>query len=241
MATATLRPFFSYYGGKWRAAPHYPAPRHPTLIEPFAGSAGYALRYPDRDVRLFDVDPIICGVWDYIIKASASEVLSLPLDFDCVDDLAVPQEARWLIGFWINKGTARPLARPSKWMRDGLQPSQFWGEQIRARVATQAVHIRHWRVTNASYEQAGDAEATWFIDPPYQARCGRQYTHNRVDFPGLGVWCRSRRGQVIVCEESTADWLPFRPLGVFKATEGAKRKKVTHEAIWTGDAEALAA
>jgi hypothetical protein len=32
-----LRPFWRYYGGKWRAAPRYPAPRYDTIIEPFAG------------------------------------------------------------------------------------------------------------------------------------------------------------------------------------------------------------
>jgi len=42
-----LRPFWRYYGGKWRAAPSYPSPRCETIIEPFAGAAGYSLRYPD--------------------------------------------------------------------------------------------------------------------------------------------------------------------------------------------------
>ena len=40
-----LRPFFCYYGGKWRAAPKYPPPEHDTIVEPFAGAAGYATRY----------------------------------------------------------------------------------------------------------------------------------------------------------------------------------------------------
>jgi len=33
-----LKPFWQYYGGKWRAAPHYPKPRHDTIVEPFAGA-----------------------------------------------------------------------------------------------------------------------------------------------------------------------------------------------------------
>ena len=34
----TLRPFFSYYGGKWRSAvKHYPAPEFDQIVEPFAG------------------------------------------------------------------------------------------------------------------------------------------------------------------------------------------------------------
>ena len=39
-AVAGLRPFFGYYGGKWRdAVKHYPEPAFETIIEPFAGSA----------------------------------------------------------------------------------------------------------------------------------------------------------------------------------------------------------
>ena len=52
-----LKIFFSYFGGKWRAAPHYPAPTEPHIIEPFAGAAGYAMRYPERKVTLIDADP----------------------------------------------------------------------------------------------------------------------------------------------------------------------------------------
>lgn len=51
--TRAMRPFFGYYGGKWRdAVKNYPAPEHAVIVEPFAGSAGYALRYPDRKVVL---------------------------------------------------------------------------------------------------------------------------------------------------------------------------------------------
>lgn len=53
-APVRLRPFFSYFGGKWRDTPRLPAPKHPTIIEPFAGSAGYALRHYTRDV-------VLCG------------------------------------------------------------------------------------------------------------------------------------------------------------------------------------
>jgi site-specific DNA-adenine methylase len=44
-----LRPFFPYYGSKWRAARAYPPPLHRQIVEPFAGSAGYALRYRSRE------------------------------------------------------------------------------------------------------------------------------------------------------------------------------------------------
>ncbi len=34
-----MMPFFTYFGGKWRGAKHYPEPKHSHIIEPFAGSA----------------------------------------------------------------------------------------------------------------------------------------------------------------------------------------------------------
>ena len=36
-------PLFCYFGSKYRAAPHYPKPLYPHIIEPFAGAAGYSL------------------------------------------------------------------------------------------------------------------------------------------------------------------------------------------------------
>ena len=69
-----LRPFFCYYGGKWRAAPKYPAPEHDTIVEPFAGAAGYATRYPDRKVVLVERDPVIAGLWRYLTKVSPAEI-----------------------------------------------------------------------------------------------------------------------------------------------------------------------
>jgi len=74
-----LRPFFGYYGGKWRdAQKNYPAPKFRRLVEPFAGSAGYSLRYPDREVHLYEIDEVIVSVWQYLIRVKASEILRIP-------------------------------------------------------------------------------------------------------------------------------------------------------------------
>lgn len=146
---ALLRPFFGYYGGKWRTALRYPAPKFDTIIEPFAGSAGYAMRYPTRAVQLYDANPVIVGVWDYLIRTPRSEIARLPLHFDHVDELDVPAEARDLIGFWLNRGVAMPRRSPSAWMRSGIRPGSFWGEQVRHRIASQVEHVRHWTVAQA--------------------------------------------------------------------------------------------
>jgi hypothetical protein len=235
----TLRPFFGYYGGKWRAAPHYPAPAEGTIVEPFAGSAGYSVRYPDHQVMLYDVNEKVIGTWQYLIKVSADEIRSLPDvgPTDHVDDLAIPQEARWLIGWWLNKGTTAPGKTPSRWVREPLpgRPGTYWGRGVRERIARQVEHIRHWQAFHASYVDAPDVPATWFVDPPYSGAPGRRYTHSTVDYHALGEWCRSRSGQVVVCENVGADWLPFEPFMVAKASAGKGRAGVSKEAIWTGE------
>src|SRR4051812_30797872 len=77
--TIRMRPFFGFYGGKWRDAPkHYPAPSHGVIVEPFAGSAGYSVRYADRRVILGEKDPVIYAVWDYLIHVPAREILAIP-------------------------------------------------------------------------------------------------------------------------------------------------------------------
>ena len=42
---------------------------------------------------------------------------------------------------------------------------------------------------------------------------------------------RARLGQVIVCENEGADWLPFSPLADVKATRPNSR---SIEVVWTG-------
>ena len=54
------------------------------------------------------------------------------------------------------------------------------------------------------------------------------YIQNQIDYAELADWCKTRKGQVIVCENTKADWLNFEPL--VKIT-GQKIK--TTEAIWT--------
>lgn len=227
-----LRPFFCYYGGKYRAAPHYPVPRYKTLIEPFAGAAGYATRYPDRNVILYDRDETIAGLWKYLIAVSEQEIRNLPVGISHVDEINGPQEAKWLAGFWLAKGTVHPQKSATRWMKDGTRPNSFWGEVIRERIASQLSAIRHWKVFHGSYESAPPFQATWFIDPPYIGDCGRLYRCNNVDFNRLGEWCRRRRGQVIVCEQQGATWLPFQPIGTFAALRGRCGKTYTKEAVW---------
>ena len=230
-----LKPFFTYYGAKYRSAPGYPAPVHRILIEPFAGAAGYSLRHPGHAVLLADLDPILAGVWRYIVHAPEREIRALPVEFDgSVDTLtSIPQEARWLIGFWLNKGNTHPCKTPSAWMRAGTHNTSYWGPEIRERIASQQRYVRHWQVIETSYVNLPNVTATWFIDPPYNSSAGRLYRYHEIDYDQLAAWCRERKGQVIVCEQENATWLPFRYLLSAKTTEGKNHSGPSREAIWT--------
>lgn len=239
----SLRPFFTYYGGKWRIAGRYPPPRYDCIVEPFAGSAGYSVRHNAKRVALFDLDEKIVATWQFLIGASEREIRALPLlgPHDDVRDLRVPQEARWVIGWWLNKGMTAPCNIPSAWMRtpSSGRAQNFWSDGVRERLARQVCQIRHWRIWQMSYADIPtDVEATWFVDPPYDNAAGRRYRHSRIDYDHLGAWCQSLRGQVVVCENEGADWLPFSPFLIAKASEGkhkAARGARSREAIWVND------
>ena len=97
-----LRPFWRFYGGKWRSSLLYPQPKHGTLIEPFAGSAGYSLRYPDLNVILVEKYDVIAEIWRWLIGASPAEIRAIP-EVANVDDLPA----------WVPAG-GRPGAPPPR-------------------------------------------------------------------------------------------------------------------------------
>jgi len=229
-----LKPFFSFFGSKWRSVNKYPAPKYNTIIEPFAGSAGYSLHNYNKNVILFDKDPIIAGLWEYLIFVKPEEIMSLPNEITHLDEMNLTQEQKFLIGFWCNKGGNMPRKSPSAWMRSKEHKSSFWGESIKQRIASQVEHIRHWQIYNSSYESAPNIQATWFIDPPYK-KAGKEYRCKFTDYENLAKYCMSRKGQVIACENAGEDWLPFRELGNIRAGNYNGGKPTSAEVIWTND------
>ena len=236
MSPPFLKPFWLYYGGKWRAAPYYPQPKYGTIIEPFAGAAGYSLRHYKRNVVLVEKYPVIAEMWRYLIRVTGFEIRRIPY-VTHVDDLPgwVPDGGRALVGFAMNSAVTAPRKTLSA-------RNAGWCESLRERVATQVSLIRHWVVYEDDYSTVDSiGPATWFIDPPYQA-AGKYYIHNgsTIDFESLGSWCKTRRGQIIVCENDGAQWLPFRhfrdirashcPSSEFRSSPG-----VSSEAIWLED------
>lgn len=233
-----LKPFWRGYGGKWRAAPRYPAPEHGTIVEPFAGTAGYSLRHAERNVILVELYPVIAELWRYLISVSADEIRRIPC-VEHVDDLPawVPQGGRWLVGLCMSNAVTTPRKSLSSGLRQlAARGRTFvgWTEAQRERVASQVQYIRHWRIIEGDYTRAPDLRATWFVDPPYNNAAGQHYPHgpDGINYPALGNWCRSRQGQVIVCENEGADWLPFEPFATIKA---GPAKRVSREVIWTLD------
>lgn len=202
--------FFSFYGSKFQASRRgrYPPPKHQTIIEPFAGSAGYSTQYHDHDIILYDINHNTVRLWEYLIKVTEQEILSLP-DISAgstVDDYDLTRPQKQLIGFWINGASVRPKRSPGRY--------NGWNVARREAIASQLPKIRHWKIHNQSYQMCqGPEPATWFIDPPYQEK-GHYYpfTSGGIKYEELSQYCRGRKGQVIVCENEGANWLPFAPL-----------------------------
>ncbi|MEE1897095.1 hypothetical protein V1389_02030 [Flavobacterium rakeshii] len=218
---------FSYYGSKSKLINYYPAPKYDTIIEPFAGSARYALKYFDRDVILCDKYEIVARIWKFLQQCSPGDIYGLPdlkqgdkidrEEYDCI-------EMAWLMGFMIKQGGCTPDLTMSKWGEVNYNRSK-------KRVAESLFKIKHWTIIHGEYTDLKNIPATWFIDPPYQI-AGQRYRHSAkdIDFNTLATWCKSRKGQTIVCESAGANWLPFVPL---KRMNGLIRS--TTDVIYTNE------
>jgi len=230
-----LKPFFGYYGAKVGLAGDYPEPIYPKIIEPFAGSAGYSLKYFQLQIELYDTNPIICGVWDYLIHATPKDILKLPDHVDHVNEISnkFPQEVRWLIGFNLGIGDAAPRNKISTWGKNDDKGTTFWSARFKKRVAAQVSYIRHWKIFEKSCFDIENQKCTWFIDPPYDNAAGKLYTKKFTEFKKLGKWCKSRFGQVMVCEQKGAIWLPFREFKTIRTC--GEDNKMSEEVIWTNE------
>lgn len=234
-----LRPFFCLYGGKARAAKRYPPPERGLIVEPFAGAAGFSLYHGcGRDVVLVERDPLIAGVWRYLLTATPAEILDIPdlPKSGRPDDLALPAGPTLLMRWWLNEASSGPRRTLVRRGRPGgarYGSSAYWGSAVRKRIAEQLPHIRHWQLIEGDYTDAPDLDATWFIDPPYQG-AGKYYRFgdSRINYAALGQWCKTRTGQVIVCENGGAEWLPFSPLYELRGSS-MQGKRSTVEAVWT--------
>lgn len=221
---------WSYHGGKTNIVERYPRPKHSTLIEPFAGSAQYSLKYFDRDVLLVDKYDVIIKIWKWLQQCSENDIYSLPKfkagdninnhNYDC-------EEQRMLVGFLVGFGFTHPRKTATPRLRN--RPNAY--NYNLKKVASQLFKIRHWKFQCSCYSEIPNQKATWFIDPPYQFG-GHAYvkSNKHIDFNHLGEWCKERDGQVIVCENMKAGWLPFKPMVQQNVLTGKYQ-----EAIWSNE------
>ena len=206
---------FPYFGKKLRMAGAYPPAEHNLIIEPFAGSMGYTLYCRPKRALGIEADPEVVALWARCLDQKLP--LPKPEVGTKTTDLLVK-----LCSYSEHALTSRELTVTSRMVRD-------W-DTIQARILEQAQWVReHVTYTHASYEDAPDVVATWFIDPPYQHANRRGYAKKLTDYARLADWVRSRRGQVIVCEQEGADWLPFQPLYGLSSHRGSKSTEV----LWT--------
>lgn len=227
---------WSYFGSKTNVINNYPAPGHQMIIEPFAGTARYSLKYFDRDILIVDRYKVITDIWIWLQKCSTNDILSLPdkmIMGQTVKSLQLPcREAELLYGFFCSRGLEKPRLQATKWVSYD-RPNGF--KTMLKRIASNLHKIRHWKIEHGDYSYITNNKATWFIDPPYQ-KYGNDYVFGskKLNYTDLGNFCKSRRGQVIVCEGTGANWLPFSHLIEVKNT---RARKNFNELIYSKDGQ----
>jgi site-specific DNA-adenine methylase len=187
---------WSYYGAKTNIVDAYPRPKHKKIIEPFAGTARYALKYFDREVLLVDKYEVIIKIWKWLQQCSPSDILGLPRfkNGDNINHVTYScEEARLLTGFLVGFGFTEPRKTSTPRLRNRPNAQEY---TIR-KIAGELYKIRHWEIRHGSYEEIQNEPATWFIDPPYQFG-GHAYkcSNKKIDFNHLSPWSRDREGQV---------------------------------------------
>ena len=204
---------FSYYGAKTKIVSKYPKPIFSKIVEPFAGSARYALLYWDRDIELYETFPKVFAVWEYLILATKRDILGLP-DLKLGDDIrkisSLSDAERWLIGYQLQRGCARPgciVNARARWNSD------------KVRIANEVHKIKHWKVHNQSgLSIVWGGATTYFIDPPYTVQ-RHGYTHRGVDYGDIAARVLGGVGEFIVCGNTDDKWLPFSPLVEMRGTK----------------------
>jgi len=205
---------FSYFGSKSKLISKYPTPKYRSIIEPFAGSARYACEYgSERNVWLNDSYDAVYRIWSWLVNASVADIQELPelnKGEDLRDITSLSDDERLLLGFCVGQCRNSPGNIYTGWAARDNQIGRT-KKQLEELISK---GISHWEVTNTDFQQLQfDSSATYFIDPPYQAR----QSDYAVRFPdsnyqSLKTYSETRCGQVIVCENSQATWWDFSPL-----------------------------
>jgi hypothetical protein len=222
---------WNYYGSKSIVVDCYPPPKYGTVIEPFCGSARYALKYWDREVVLVDKYEVVIKVWRWLQSCSVQDILGLPelRKGQLISDYGLCEGATLFMGMIAGVACTSPRNKISAFASE-----QNGRKNKLKRIADNLPKIKHWTLIHDSYECLENREATWFIDPPYQFG-GSAYVESVVDYAVLAEWSKNRGGQVIVCENTRATWMDFKPMVKMRGGN----QKYTTEAIWSNEPTAF--
>ena len=215
---------WSYYGSKSKIINLYPPPKYGKIIEPFAGSARYALKWFDRDILLVDKYDKIIKLWVWLQQCTKKDILSLPqLDVgENIDDFNISNDEKRLMNFLVQTGTSGSGKTVSNYGKKSMK------KQL-SNISSNLWKIKHWKFKIDCYTNIDNDAATWYIDPPYQyGGHSYKYSNKDINYLSLSSWCKERKGQVIVCENTKANWMDFKPMKEMQGTIF-----ITTEAIWT--------
>ena len=217
---------FSYYGSKSKIVDCYPKPKHGKIIEPFAGSARYSLKYFDKEVLLVDKYEVIVKIWKYLQQCSVADIKKLPR---LERGQKIPDELseieKLFMGFIVADGASSPQSKTTNFSSNPQKVSARLDK-----IEKQLFKIKHWEIKLGSYDEIENQNATWFIDPPYEY--GGQYykeSNRTINYSALAEWCRTRNGQVMVCENTKAGWMEFKKM----ITTKGQKPEMTTEVIWS--------
>lgn len=214
---------FVYFGRKSKAARTYPAPRYPLVIEPFAGSMAYSLHWRPKQALGIERDERLVQLWNYLCSLTLEQLATYwpPISGEYTTD-------PWHIMATVSASTSTSYRCL---VRDFVV--QRFGEQQRMAIRHHGYASTSMIYAQGDYRMAPDVEATWFIDPPYQqVRNGYRFGSDLIDYAELARWCRTRKGQVIVCEGPGATWLPFWPHRTFLGRTVNDPASRVEELIW---------
>lgn len=207
---------FAYFGRKLRLGPLYPPPKYDLVIEPFAGSMAYTLLHKPPQAIGIEANPLVVETWHRICTLSEQEILDYPLP-----EVGEQCHDHWLIQAAHSEHASTAVTRQwtTRMNRDAQSQKRYAARHL-PYATTIDYRLGH-------YLDAPDVEATWFVDPPYQ-HVRQGYLRHSLDYNELSDFCKSRKGQVIVCEQEGADWLPFEFLSEIKGTVN----KRSNEVVW---------
>ncbi len=235
-----FRSIFSYFGGKSKLAPLYPEPYFRQVIEPFAGGGSYSLLYADHDVWLNDLNPQTVSIWRFLLRKDALKIIRnrVPMSVKVgttIRSLTKETDPEGLV--WLMRAAAAQGAFGRKSVHRAVTKfaAGTW-DTFRARLEYWIPRIQHWKVTRLPYHALPNRKACWFIDPPYANAAGATYARGSkdIDYVELATWCKTRRGQAIVCENAGATWLPFKTLtDKRKGIYNDDMTSTVGEVIWT--------